>query len=229
MLRRRQEVANQAEAGRANPAAAAAAAATAGVVLASSSSQRHRVTDVVALPGRGGSSASKHSAMSELCWGAGSLGSWGARRGQARTGTGGGAHRLSAIIRYPYHLFLARGGGGEGREQLGIGNQRGPSGWQAPETTNGRDLQYGVPTVGTQCLHSKLARIAYMGNKVVPLPRSSCPSPAMLCGRHAHGWHAHAVPTVRCKTGDSSAWPRRVKCHAILASRGHDRWIHCTI
>lgn len=45
MLRRRQEVANQAEAGRANPAAAAAAAATAGVVLASSSSQRHRVTE----------------------------------------------------------------------------------------------------------------------------------------------------------------------------------------
>lgn len=58
----------------------------------------------------------------------------------------------------------------------------------------------------------------------MPLPRSSCPSPAMLCGRHAHGWHARAVPTVRCKNGDSSAWPRRVKCHAILASRGHDRY-----
>lgn len=57
-----------------------------------------------------------------------------------------------------------------------------------------------VETYCTEYLHSKLACIVYKGNKVVPLTCSSCRSPPMLCGRHAHGWHAVSCQRCGAKT-----------------------------
>lgn len=195
MLGRRREVANQAEAGRANPAAAATAAATAGVVLASSPSQRHRVTESQTRWHCPAGEVARHRntrPCQSSAGGAGSSGKLGgpaSPRGQARTGAGGGAHRLSAIIRHPYHLFLSRGegegkeGGVGGRGQLGIGNQRGPSGWLAPETTNG--------------LHLAMEHLLYSHGEQGCAPHS-LPPPVLLLPRSAgntlaHGWHANGA------------------------------------
>lgn len=90
-----------------------------GLVLVTAS-QSHRVTDLVALPGRGGSSASKHSAMSELCWGDGELGKLGspAWSGQNRHRWG----RAPFICHHPAPISPLSRTGGRGRGAGTIGN-----------------------------------------------------------------------------------------------------------